>query len=278
MRYPIYDAELRHQEHLIETSSVSRFWIVMAAALIIPAVLATAGYFIAAMLEYRGARLTGTANIRDFESALIGIGQVTLVTMNIAQYIVLMMVGYGLTANAIGRERRHQTWDLLLLTQRRARHIVRGKWAASLQALNGDYGVLTIMRIGLVCMVLTMQAVFYPQDALFTRWDVLALCGLTVVMSILDAMFNTAAALFSVLIQRAGAQSALVFLTLRLAGVVFVLWWLINSIGLLVTRNTPQDWRYIWFSFACILSYSIATWGVLKLCEIVAIHRTQASS
>jgi len=278
MRYPIYDAELRYQNTAIEKSSVSRFWIVMASALIIPAVLATAGYFIAAMLEYRGARLTGTAGIRDLESALLGIGQVTLVTMNIAQYIVLMMVSYGLTANAIGREQRHQTWDLLLLSNRRARHIVRGKWAASLQALNGDYGVLTLMRIGLVCMVLTMQAVFYPQDALFTRWDVLALCGLMAAMSVLDAMFNTAAALLSVLIQRAGAQSALVFLALRLAGVVFALWWFINSLSLLVTRGAADDWRYIWFSVACILSYSIATWGVLKLCEIIAIRRAQASS
>ncbi len=277
MRYPIYEAELRHQEYLIENSSVSRFWIAMAAALIIPAVLATASYFIAAMLEYREARLMSTAGVRDLESALIGIGQVTLVTMNIAQYIVLTMVSYGLAANAIAREQRHQTWDLLLLTNRRARHLVRGKWAASLQALNGDYGMLTLMRIGLVCMALTIQTVFYPQGALFTRWDVLALCGLMTAMSVLDTMFGTAAALLSVLIHRAGAQSALVFLAMRVAGVGFALWWFINSLRLLVTRGATEDWRYIWFSLGCILSYSIATWGMLKLSEIVAIRRGQAS-
>lgn len=278
MRHPIYDAELRYQSVAIEKSSVSRFWIVLATALIIPAFLATVGYFIAAMLEYRGARLMGTANIRDLESGVMAIGQVTLVTMNIAQYIVLMMVSYGLTSNAINRERRTSTWDLLLLTQRRARHIVGGKWAASLQALNGDYGMLTLMRIGLVCMVLTMQAVFYPSDALFTRWDVLAVCGLMAVMSLLDAMFNTAAALFGVLMHQTAVQSALIFLVLRLGGLVFVVWWFINTIQLLVTRGAGDDWRYIWFSFACISSYSITIWGVLKLCEITAVYQAQASS
>lgn len=278
MEYPIYNAELRYQNSAIEKSSVSRFWIVMASALILPAALATIGYFIAAMLEYRGARITNMGNINDVGTALINIGQITLVTLNIAQYIVLMMVGYGLTSNAITRERRASTWDLLLLTYRRARHIVRGKWLASLKALNGDYGMLTLVRIGLVCMVLTMQTVFYPSGALFNRWDVLALCGLVVVMSLLDVMFNTAAALFSVLLHHSGVQSGLTFLVLRLGALIFVVWWLVNAIHLLVTRDANNDWGYIWFSFVCALSYSIAIWGMLKLCELTAIRHAQASS
>ncbi|HRF99264.1 MAG TPA: hypothetical protein PLZ51_28825, partial [Aggregatilineales bacterium] len=61
----------------------------------------------------------------------------------------------------ITRERKGQTWDVLVLTNVDARQIVLGKWWASLVALWGDHAMIGFLRVGLVCGAVVSLEPFY---------------------------------------------------------------------------------------------------------------------
>lgn len=57
------------------------------------------------------------------------------------------------SADAVAREHRHNTWDLLALSPSDTNHIILGKWWATLLRLRGDLAVLLVLRIGLVTWI-----------------------------------------------------------------------------------------------------------------------------
>jgi hypothetical protein len=205
IRHPVTQAEFKYQRHVIDSSRAGRFWILLAFLMMIPALLIslalTAAFFIGLPLPSVIVALPG--NVPPPFSTL-GIG--LLFVMNIAMYVVLTMITYGLGINSIQREKEGRTWDNLVLTGVSAWQLVLGKWWATLWALWGDHLMVLLLRLGFACWLVTETARIALADPATLPWMdtiisgrlyMLAILLLIAVYTIIDAGFTTALGVLS---------------------------------------------------------------------------------
>ncbi|HRF96278.1 MAG TPA: hypothetical protein PLZ51_13825, partial [Aggregatilineales bacterium] len=122
----ITKAELRHQWYVLEKSRSGRAWIILAVLMLLPGVLVT--LYLLAIVFFGLPIYHLNPNNNDFISNLVDVGLVSLITMNVALYLIVILITLGLSNNSITRERKGQTWDVLVLTNVDARQVVLGKW------------------------------------------------------------------------------------------------------------------------------------------------------
>jgi hypothetical protein len=117
---------------------------------------------------------------------------------------VVTLINLALAARSIQREKENRTWDNLRLTDIGAGKIVMGKWWASLRALNGDFLMVTLIRMGFVSFYLVSVAPVLDilenltsPTITFTRSTeylpfIVPLLPLTAIYGVLDAAFTAA--------------------------------------------------------------------------------------
>lgn len=275
MKNPVLVAELRHQRYVINTSRAGTIWIALALVLVIPALLTTFYYIAVALLGLPVEPPPFTVDlIENWTDGLLLLGVVVLFTMNIAQFIVVTLVSFGLAANSIQREKKGGTWDVLVLTNVRARQLVTGKWLASMWALNGDHAAIALLRIGFLCFVMTALMPTLAPDFALSRWDLLALIGLITAFTALDAMMNTASGMAATLSQTPASVTVMLFGFGRLLCVAYGLWWFINTVIQLVE---PDGIHYMVYGLGGLVVYSFAVFGVLWLGQWIAVRESQVS-
>jgi hypothetical protein len=148
---PIIQAEFRYQCFVIQRSRAGWFWILLAVLMVVPALILSLVYSVVGVLG-----LGQVENFFTFPQTIHAPAAVLLVLVNLSLYPVVLLVNVSLAANSIRREKVNHTWGLLQLTRIRPMQIVLGKWVASLRALNGDYVMVMIVRVGLVAMYTTI--------------------------------------------------------------------------------------------------------------------------
>ncbi|NOG48122.1 MAG: hypothetical protein HND48_00710 [Chloroflexi bacterium] len=197
---PIYRAEVRHQDYVLRTNRSPTLWIVVALVLLVPALIASGAFTV--LVGVLGARLPPIPLFSDIDSmseVFYTVGAVSLITMNLAHYLVVALVSSGLAVMSVQREQRNKTWDILVLTQQNARAIALGKVAASLWVLRRDTAIVTILRVGLLMLAVDLIRDLYvgPQ---FTPFDALFLTLWVVLWTVMDTVLSVAAAIASTLI------------------------------------------------------------------------------
>lgn len=194
---PIVEAEFRYQRFVINRSRAGLIWIILAAAMVVPALL-YALYVV--MLGLLGIVYPPIVAQQPVGGLLDG-GMVALLVMSTSMYIVVTLITLGLAGNSVRREREGHTWDNLRLTDISPAKIVQGKWYASLRALGGDHAMVTVMRLGLVALlVLLAEPITLLLRAAGTQSFVVylpALIGITIVYSVLDAALTAATGLLA---------------------------------------------------------------------------------
>jgi hypothetical protein len=194
--------------------------------------------------------------------------------MNIALTVVVMLVSFGLAANSILREKTGRTWDLLILTRVRSGRLIVGKWLASLWALNGDHAVIALLRIGLLCFVLTLLPAVPGSDFMPTRRDVLILIGLVTAFTALDAMMNTVCAMASVLLDMTMSVALILFGLVRVLCLTYGLGWMVLTVTHLVT---PSDVPYLVIGVGGLVAYGGLLLAMLAVSRWIAIRRALIS-
>lgn len=156
---PVLEAEFKHQRFVIKNSRSGLFWIGLAMLMVVPALIASLVYIVAATFN-----LFPEMPFFDFPTSYHAYVAVLLVLVNLSLYPVVHLVTIGLSANSIRREKTGHTWGLLRLSDVSPEQIAFGKWWASLRALNGDHAMVILVRVGLVALY--MQVLFPAYLAL----------------------------------------------------------------------------------------------------------------
>lgn len=270
---PIAWAELRHQWYVIERSRSGRVWIALALLMLIPALLASLVYFVIGLLRLP---LPIPIDQIDTPGELLAVtGSVALVTMNVAQYLVVMMVSFGLATNSITREKRGNTWDTLLLTNVSARQIVAGKLWASLQALYGDHLVVGLLRLGLLAYLLRLAQPFQFDGFEVMPGQLLALAGLVLAFTAVDTVMNVTLALLVALLALPGAIALPVFAVLRLAATLYGLWWIVSISNVLAAERGGI--AYAILGVAGVLFYALLTFMACHMATWAAVVGSNAT-
>lgn len=242
---PIVDAEFHHQRFVIQRGRVGLIWIILAGVMVLPALLISLAYTIAALLSpiFAPARDILNLGVGTMPSVL------WLAIMTVAMYPVVMLVTFGLSANSVRREKSGHTWDHLRLTKLEPRQIVIGKWWASLRALNGDHAMVMVLRFGFsAAFVMLLRDMIITPLSLPPEWTILPLlliitaiygfldAGLTASLGIVGAMVDVGGPtipfiLFAVRVLTAVVALGLWFATLFIIpmGIAFVL--LLSGLG-----------------------------------------------
>jgi hypothetical protein len=265
---PIEAAELRHQRHVINASRSGWFWIVLAMLMLVPALLTSLGMFAAGLLDIPVPDRLMAFVTRSPLDWLIIYAEVILITMNVALYIVVLLVSLALASNSIQREKLNNTWDTLLLTNVSARQLVAGKFRASLRAMWGDHAIVGLLRLGLIAGALTSYVyVPLPPDSAPLSVHILILGVLMLVFTALDAIFNAALGVLSGLIVAPRAVALSLSGGVRLAGSAFGVWWIFRTGALLYHAS---GWTYLLFGTASLVCFALAALLLLRLAEIAA--------
>lgn len=220
---PLLRAEFRHQRYVIQRGRVGVIWIVLAAALLIPALLSA--------FHFTRLALFPPSDTADLLRALglieaQHLWHVVLLVGSLPMYVVVTAVTYGLSGNSITREKRGSTWDNLRLTGVSGWHIVLGKWLASLRAVLGDHLLSVVLRIGLVSYALLALDVLQSATGNLNPLHVVLAAGLTLVYGLLDAGLTAALGILGALQEGAlGAVVNLLLLATRLLTAAFAVGW-----------------------------------------------------
>ena len=268
----ITQAELRHQWYILEKSRSGTAWIILAVLMLLPGVLVTL-YLLG--IAFLGLPLTHlNPNNNDFLSNLVDVGLVSLITMNVALYLIVILITLGLSSNSITRERKGRTWDVLVLSNVDARQIVLGKWWASLVALWGDHAMIGFLRVGLVCGAVISTEPFFgarlpatPQgiSPIFIHTAILSV--ILILYTAIDAMFTAALGVGgSVSTHNASLVGGIIFMVRFISIVIFVVW--IWS----VYRDLREGWGYIITAFWGLAGFSLLTWVALRVGEWWAVQ------
>lgn len=191
--HPIVWAEIHHQRWIIARGRVGWGWIILAAGLVVPSLSASVGWVVILLMSGILPSLLSYLPPLDHPLAIL------LLTMTIAMYAVVTLIGVALASNSIQREKTGQTWDVLRLTHMGAEALVWGKWRACLRAIAGDHVMVSVVRMGflafLVGVALPALLVQRGQSFPFVEglwWVMLVLVGLTGLYSVLDAALTAA--------------------------------------------------------------------------------------
>lgn len=249
-RNPVVRAEFHYQRFVIARGRVGGIWILLAALLMIPALLMSVGLIIVGLAALVHApALDLIPIVSETQSTPFIFVLAVLLTMMIAMSLVVTFINMALASNSIRREKDGKTWDTLRLTDIGANRIVVGKWWASLRALNGDYVMATIIRLGFVTLFFASiaplldafrqaearQAIVILRSIEFLRPLPLMLI-LTLIYSALDAALTAALGVFSALPDEAtGTIAGSAALLVRLATLVGAALWMYLSLEMAAT-------------------------------------------
>lgn len=273
-QHPITRAELNYQGHLIETSRAGAVWIWMAAILLIPAAVISIVFFVGALLNQF---IPGGVHpfSDDLAAHLGNLGAVHLLAMNLALYLVLTMITLGLASNSISREKRGKTWENLLLTGVSARHIVWGKWWATLWALWGDHAMASVLRLGVVAWLVYLmgsEALYQPIIPFLPIVLSYIVVGALLLMlyAIVDAALTAALGILAPLMPIDNAATFVIILVFRLMLSIapFV-------IPVLVFTQFENHFAafYVGFWFGFLVFLVALTWGVLRFAQYLAVRQ-----
>lgn len=223
---PIVNAEFRHQRFVIRRGRVGWIWIILAGVMVAPALLISVGFTIAGLLlpVYPSAREIFTLSAGFMPAWL------WLAIMMVAMYPVVTLITFGLSANSVRREKTGNTWDNLRLSRLHPKQIVIGKWWASLRALNGDHGMVTILRFGVsaTAFMALSEVQFIPSPfGLPVEWTVLPiLLIITLIYSVLDAGLSAALGIAGAMVDIGGPTIPFMLFSVRVgtAFVALLLW------------------------------------------------------
>ncbi len=228
---PVVDAEFHHQRFVIQRGRVGLIWIILAGVMVLPALLISLGYTIAAFLS---PVIPQASDVLLLEAGTMP-SALWLAIMTVAMYPVVMLVTFGLSANSVRREKSGHTWDYLRLTELDAQQIVIGKWWASLRALNGDHGMVMVLRFGFSsAFVMFLSDMIITPFGLPAEWTLLPLlliitaiygfldAGLTAALGIVGAMIDVGGPTFPFILFSIRVFTALVALGLWL-GTLFII-------------------------------------------------------
>ena len=266
---PIFAAERRYQGYVIQTNRSSNISIALALLLLIPALI-MAGYSFFAVAFF-GVDLPAVPifnEIRTTGDSLYTVGALTLVTMNLAHYLVVALISSGLAIFSVQREYHNHTWDLLVLTRVNAWQIASGKIAASLWVLRRDVMIVAVLRIGLVAFVLDFIRPAYPAISAPNTAHIVIVSVFVTVWTILDMMLSVATATASALIP----QGRVVLMPLTFAaravttfgGVI----WIGRVVHLLYAM--PDSLDYAITGLMGIVVFALLAMGALKIAEFSA--------
>jgi hypothetical protein len=266
---PIFAAERRYQGYVIRTNRSSNISIALALLLLIPAlIMAVYSFFAVAFFGVDLPAVPIFNEIRTTGDSLYTIGALTLVTMNLAHYLVVALISSGLAIFSVQREYRNHTWDLLVLTRVNAWQIASGKIAASLWVLRRDIMIVAALRIGLVAFVLDFIRPAYPAINAPNTAHIVIVSVFVTVWTVLDMMLSVATATASALIP----QGRVVLMPLTFAaravttfgGVI----WIGRVIHLLYAVSDSLD--YAVTGIIGITVFACLAMGALKIAEFSA--------
>lgn len=235
---PLLQAEFRHQRFIIQRGRVGLLWIILAALLIIPALLATLSVMWTALTATNAPDAMAAIGI-SASSTSASLGLVAVLVASISMSVVVMFITYGLAANSISREKRGNTWDNLVLTRATPFVIVLGKWIASLRAVWGDHVMAIFLRAGLVTYAF-LALRLYQYNWQDTGLVIIVLWALTAWYGVLDAALSASLGILGALQEGAvGAVMGLLLVSVRLAMLALALIW--AYIALLMSLSSPQN-------------------------------------
>ncbi|RMF80702.1 MAG: hypothetical protein D6737_07225 [Chloroflexi bacterium] len=276
--HPVSQAELKYQRYILETSRAGRVWIWLAYLMLIPAMLISITFLV--MGAARWFDPSADTLLLNVLYGTLGIPLMYLVAMNLATYLVVSLITLGLAANSITREKENRTWDNLLLTNVDARHIVFGKWWATLRALIFDHSMLIILRIGIfVILVMEIERVFVTAKLPPTRIDdtplnLIVVLLLMVAYAALDAAFTVALGVITPLLNLPGPVTLITILGSR----VFVSLAMVAVPALVISAFAGHSSAlYLVFAIAGLLLLTIMTWGILRIGQSLAVRLQLAS-
>lgn len=271
---PIASAELNHQWHVIEKSRSGRMWIGIAILLLVPALLSSLVFYVLALLGQPLPLPLIFDQIDTVPEILATVAQMTLVTMNLAHYLVLMLVSFALATNSIMREKRGKTWENLLLTNVSARQIVVGKTWASLHALYGDQIIIGILRLGFVAYLLTTFSPFQFQGLTVTPGHVLVISLFVIGFTLIDAVMNVVLGLLAALLAVPGVVGLSIFGSLRVVATWYGVWWIVNTVNVMMYQ---PGLLFLLVGVGGLIFYAFLTWIALLGAELAAVTGSNAS-
>ncbi len=263
---PIAKAEFRHQRHVINTSRSGLIWIVLASLMLIPGMLFGLGLFGAVLLNIE------LPDVDQFSTTgqIVGILVAMLITMNVALYLVVILITLGLSARSITREKTGGTWDALVLTNIDARTIVLGKWWASLRALWGDHLMVALLRLGFLGMTLPFiksQVTDIPFDLSFALAYVLPATVMIFVYTAFDAAFTAALGIAMPLSGAAGSVIGTLAIGLRIFATILLA---VLAINTLRSMALGDPWLLMLGVWLVVFGVCIAI--TLRVAEFLAVR------
>lgn len=264
----IAQAEFRHQRYLINTSRSANGWIIAAVLMLAPAAIVSVILFGIGLFGGSIAPFLGVGE--GILGRIAYMGGIMLLTMNIALYLVVILITMGLSSNSITREHDSKNWEVLLLTNVDSEQLVWGKWWASMQALWGDHLMLFVLRLGLVGGLVAFHSDRLPDGMFGLSPTITHLAILTVIMflfTIIDAAFTTA---MGVAVPLSNFPGAVVFaLVLGIRAFTFlVAFWFADQIRLALINDGP----YLMIALVGLASFLFGTWLSLRLGQVIAVR------
>ncbi len=264
----IAQAEFRYQRYVIDTSRSPSGWIITALLMLAPALIMSLVLFVVGMFGH---------SIEPFLApppTLIGrltqIGTGALVTMNIALYLVVILITLGLSSNSITRERKSKNWDVLLLTNVNSRQLVWGKWWASMHALWGDHVMVGLLRMGMIGGLVSFHANRLPPGVAGLSPEMthlFILSGIMIAFTIIDAAFTTAMGVAIPLSNWSGSVIFAVVIAVRAFTFMMALWFA-NQIRLALINDGP----YLLIAMIGLAAFVFGTWLSLRIAQIIAVR------
>lgn len=266
---PITQAELTFQRRSSAAQRPRRWWRLLLAwpyrLLVVVAIISSialiSAEITALLIGYDFAWLPSSAqNIAGI--FLFFIPLVTLIPITLLLHFKAQLRTLTFASNAISREKRGGTWDLLLLTPVDARQIVRGKWWATLRHVWGDYALLALLRAGsLVWMVMEANRIHlsgYPDpqfeielrhfdpSLLHIMLGMAAIVGFTMLNAVYTSALGTLGSVFA----RGGGTSltlAIVVRVVTLIGTALLLGGIAHLVLLrLLSSFGSDDYYFSW--------------------------------
>ena len=266
---PIFAAERRYQGYVIRTNRSSNFAIALALLLLIPAlIMAVYSFFAVALFGVDLPAVPIFNEIQTTGDSLYTIGALTLVTMNLAHYLVVALISSGLAIFSVQREYRNHTWDLLVLTRVNAWQIASGKIAASLWVLRRDLMIVTMLRIGLVAFILDFVRPAYPAANVPDTSQILIVSIFVIAWTGLDMMLSVATATASALIP----QGRVFLMPLTFAARAMTTFGGVIWIGRVIhlVYAVPDGVDYVVTGLLGITVFTLLALGALKIAEFSA--------
>ncbi len=273
-RNPIFQAEIRHQWYVLENARSGRVWILLAVVMLLPALLTSLILFGRGLLGHPIIAFPNPNTPQTLPEQLLTFGSGLLVVMNIALYLVVMLISFGLASNSILREKGGKTWENLLLTNIHAGQIVWGKFMASLYALWGDHAMVALLRLGLVAYLLIGLEWRLVDHSVDVRVHLVILTVLLLLFTFLDVVMNTAISLFATLLDVPASVALAIFAALRVLTSAFAFWIIAETWRILFV---VPGWHYIAAALAGMAVFTLLAFVMLRLAETAAVIGSQAS-